>query len=72
MRLTLTWFGLEVDLYLGPSTVDDDVLDSVQDTPDTSPGSFTSCPVGFTANINPNWERPLNGWDEPSEGDEDV
>lgn len=39
MRLTLTWFGLEVDLYLGPSTVDDDVLDSVQDTPTRHPGA---------------------------------
>lgn len=62
MRLTqaLTWFGIELswDFYLGPSTVDDDVLDSVQDAPDTSPGSFTSCPVGFTASLQPEWEVP--------------
>lgn len=67
MRLTqaLSWFGFEVslDFYLGPTTVDDE--------PETvfEAGSYTSTPIGFCPSIVPDWEKPLNGYDEPDEAE---
>lgn len=35
-------------------------------------GTTGSTPIGFAPSPQPEWERPLNGYDEPDEGDEDV
>lgn len=48
MRLTLAWFGYELDFSLGPTTVDDE--------PEPDPrGDVTTYPVGFTRAAVP-WE----------------
>lgn len=65
MRLTLAWFGYELDFSLGPTTVDD------EPEPDTH-GDVTCQPLGFAPTPHPGWEKPLNGYDEPAEGDEDI
>lgn len=63
MRVQVAWFGLELDFYLGPTTVDDEPEDC------TGAGSFTSQPVGFCPSVEPDWEKPLNRYDEPDEAE---
>lgn len=67
MRVQVAWFGLELDFYLGPTTVDDECACTESGT---DPGSFTSNPVGFCHSIEPDWEKPLNRLD-PGDDDED-
>lgn len=64
MRLTLCLAGFELDFYLGETRVDD------EPEPVFEAGSWTSNPVGFCHSIEPDWEKPLNRYDEPAEGDE--
>lgn len=65
MHVTVAWFGFELDFYLGETRVDDE--------PEPDPRGDVLCqPIGFAPTPHPGWERPLNHWDEPSEGDEDV
>lgn len=66
MRLTLAWFGYELDFSLGPTTVDDEA------EPVTVRGDSVSIPIGYAPSPPPEWEKPLNRYDEPSEADEDV
>lgn len=66
MRLTLCWFGFELDISLGPTTVDDEPACSLDG------GTTSSYPIGYAPTPHPSWERPLNQWDEPSEDSEDV
>lgn len=63
MRLTLAWFGYELDVTFGPTTVDDEIEPL---------GDSLSTPIGFAPTPHPGWEKSLNTWDEPAEGDEDV
>lgn len=67
MRLTqaLSWFGLEVslDFYVGPTTVDD------EPEPVCEAGSYTSTVIGFAPSVEPDWEKPLNRYDEPDEAE---
>ena len=74
MRLTLHLLGVEVfDLAFGlqetykPLEVSDDEFESYQDA-----GTTGSTPIGFCHSPQPEWERPLNRYDEPAEGDEDA
>lgn len=63
MRLTLCWFGMELDLYLGETRVDEEpelVFEA---------GSYTSQPVGFCPSIEPDWEKPLNRLDPGDDED---
>lgn len=64
MRLTLAWFGYEIDFSFGPTTVDE------PDTCSLDGGTTSSYPVGFTQTPHPPWERPLNTWDVPDEGED--
>lgn len=77
MHVDVCWFGLELDFradltgvsfYLGRTTVDDDVA------PDPVPvrGDSVSIPIGYAPSPQPDWEKPLNRWDEPDESTEDV
>lgn len=65
MRLTLCWFGYELDFSLGPTTVDD------EPEPDHR-GDALSTPIGFTRPEIP-WDTdgPVHQFD-PGEGAEDV
>lgn len=64
MRLTLSILGIELDISLGPVASDEpEAIDH---------GSVTSYPVGFAPSVEPDWEKPLNRYDEPGEDYEDV
>ncbi len=74
MHVDACWFGIELDFradltgvsfYLGMSTVDD------EPEPD-SRGDVVGTFIGFAPSAQPDWEKPLNRYDEPSEGDEDT
>lgn len=66
MRLTFEALGISLDISICRT---DAVQESVQDD---DRGFCTSYPVGFVRSLGPDWERPLNTFDEPSEGDEDT
>lgn len=77
--MRVCWFGIELDFtfelpairfYLGPTTVDDEP--EPEPEPPTIRGDALSTPIGFRPTPHPGWERPLNHWDEPGEGDEDT
>lgn len=72
MRVQVAWFGLELDFYLGPTTVNDEHEPEPEPVRDSVHGDSLSTVIGFTRTPHPGWERPLNHWDEPGEGDEDV
>lgn len=54
MRLTFCWFGYELDVTLGPTTVDDEACTCTESSTETR-GDVLSTPVGFT--------RPHIPWD---------
>lgn len=68
MRLTLHLLGVEVfDLAINEPTESEAEFDPYQDA------GTTGCTViGFAPSAQPEWERPLNRYDEPDEGSEDV
>lgn len=70
MRIQVAWFGMELDFYLGPTTVDDDPEpESVED----HRASFTSYPVGFAPSVTPEWEIPPSYHTfDPGDEDEDT
>lgn len=67
MRLSIELFGYE--LTFGPAVECDD---EPEFEPYQDAGTTGSTPIGFCHSPQPEWVRPLNRYDEPSEGDEDV
>lgn len=67
MRLSIELFGYE--LTFGPAA---EVDDEPEFEPYQDAGSTSAYPIGFAQTPHPGWEKSLNTWDEPSEGDEDV
>lgn len=57
---------MELDFYLGETRVDDEP----EYLPYQDAGTTGSTVVGFVRSVEPDWERPLNRYDEPAEGDE--
>lgn len=73
MRLTLCWFGYELDFSFGPTTVDDMQEPCTGEFEPYQDAGTTGCTIlGFAPTPHPGWERPLNTFDEPGEGDEGV
>lgn len=64
MRLTVHVLGVEVFDF----AVNEPAVEAESD----HRGDSTSTVIGFAPTPHPGWERPLNGYDEPGEGDEDV
>ena len=76
MRLTIAILGVEVfDISIGSDVADCYEAEAdelgVEITPDRR-GDALSTPTGFAPTPHPGWERSLNGYDEPGEGDEDT
>lgn len=71
MRLSIAILGWELDLSLAPENVTDDEI-TAEFGPYQDAGSTGSYPIGYAPSPQPEWVRPLNRYDEPSEGDEDV
>ena len=67
MRVTISLLGFTLDLTLGRDRDDEPEFDEYQDA-----GTTSAYPIGFAQTPHPGWERPLNTFDEPGEGDEDV
>lgn len=64
MRLTIHFLGVEVfDIAVNES-------DAVEPEEVDPRGDVVSYPIGYAPSPQPDWEKPLNRYDEPSEGDE--
>ena len=68
MRWVVRVFGLEVFAV----EADDDPAACDCEDEYTDAGTTGAYPIGFAPTPHPGWERPLNTFDEPGEGDEDV